>query len=174
MVQCQEPRAKTVTHFLVFTCIWQENVAKIPKCQGLRTRGPTQCKSGLGNNMVSRRNHLLYIFQKQFTSTSPVFMRQNTFEKKLAGGKAHWTYFESRRPEPLGCTWTPTTGCFYDKTIISKENLWVDYYLLLKYCRRQYALLPLPGSNDLQNLAPKCKIWTCFGLKLQAKGVQNQ
>ena len=25
--------------------------------------------------------HLLYIFQLQFTSTSPVFMQQNTFEK---------------------------------------------------------------------------------------------
>ena len=25
-------------------------------------RGPAQCKSGPGNNMVSRRNHLLYHF----------------------------------------------------------------------------------------------------------------
>ena len=26
-------------------------------------RGPTQCKSGPGNNMVCRRNYLLYTFQ---------------------------------------------------------------------------------------------------------------
>ena len=47
-------------------------------------RGPTQCKSDSGNNMVCWRNYLLYIFQLQFTSTSPVFVQQNIFEKKLA------------------------------------------------------------------------------------------
>ena len=31
-----------------------------------------------------------------------------------------------------------------------KENLRVDYYLLLKYCRRQCALLTLHGPNHLQ------------------------
>ena len=46
--------------------------------------GPTQCISGPGNNLVGRRNYLLYIFQLQFTFTSPVVMQQNTFEKKLA------------------------------------------------------------------------------------------
>ena len=38
----------------------------------------------------------------------------------------------------------PLIGCK------SKENLRVDYYLLLKYCRRQCALLPLHGLNHLQ------------------------
>ena len=32
---------------------------KNPKVHG----GPTQCKSGPGNNLVRRRNNLLYIFQ---------------------------------------------------------------------------------------------------------------
>ena len=31
------------------------------------------------------------------------------------------------------CTCTPITDYFYVKTKISKENLRVDYYLLLKY-----------------------------------------
>ena len=32
MAQCQGPRAH-IRLFLVFTCIWQKNIAKIPKCQ---------------------------------------------------------------------------------------------------------------------------------------------
>ena len=42
----------------------------------------------------------------------------------------------------LDRTCTLTTGYFHVKTKISKENLWVDYYLLLKY---------------LQNLTPNAK-----------------
>ena len=49
---------------------------------------------------------------------------------------------ELRGPGPPGRTCTPVTGKLHDKTKISKENLRVDYYLLLKYCRRQCALLP--------------------------------
>ena len=59
-------------------------------------------------------------------------------------------------------TYTPITGYFHDKTKISKENLRVDCYLPLKYCRRQCAYFPLPGPNHLQNLAPKCKILNVF------------
>ena len=40
--------------------------------------------------------------------------------------------FEFRGLVPLGRICTPATGYFYDKTKISKENLRVDYYLLLK------------------------------------------
>ena len=40
--------------------------------------------------------------------------------------------FEFRGLVPLGRSCTPATGYFYDKTKISKENLRVDYYLLLK------------------------------------------
>ena len=50
--------------------------------------------------------------------------------------------FELRGSEPPGRTCNPITGCFHDKTKISKENLQVDYYLQLTYCRRQYSLLP--------------------------------
>ena len=34
--------------------------------------------------------------------------------------------FEFRGPWLLGCTCTPTTGYFYDKTNISEENFRVD------------------------------------------------
>ena len=62
-------------------------------------------------------------------------MRQNTFEKKLTGEMLikQITEFELRGPGPFGRTCTPTTGYFYDKTKISKENLRLDYHFLLKY-----------------------------------------
>ena len=48
-------------------------------------------------------------------------------------------------------TCTPVTGYFHGKTKISRENLRVDYYLLLKCCKTQCTLLnPLPGPNHLQ------------------------
>ena len=70
--------------------------------------------------------------------------------------------FELRGLGPPGRICTPITGCFLDKTIISKENFRVDCYLFLKYCPRQCTLLPLRGPNHLQNLAPKCKILNVF------------
>ena len=38
---------------------------------------------------------------------------------------------------------TPITGYVHEKTKISKENLRVDYYVLLKCCKRQ-CTLPSP------------------------------
>ena len=52
------------------------------------------------------------------------------------------TEFQLKRPGPFGRPCTPTTGKLHDKTKISKKNLREDYYLPLKYCRRQCALLP--------------------------------
>ena len=49
--------------------------------------------------------------------------------------------FELRPPGSPGDICNPITGCFHDKTIISKENFRGDCYLLLKYCRRQCTLL---------------------------------
>ena len=48
--------------------------------------------------------------------------------------------FQLRGPGPFGRTCTPITGKLHDLTKISKENLRVDYYLLLKYCRSQEAM----------------------------------
>ena len=48
--------------------------------------------------------------------------------------------FELRWLGPTGHTCISITGYFQDKTKILKENLRVDYYLLLKYCRRQYKI----------------------------------
>ena len=45
--------------------------------------------------------------------------------------------FELRRLGHSGRTYTPTTGYFHDKTKISKTILRMDYYLMLKYCRKQ-------------------------------------
>ena len=63
-------------------------------------------------------------------------MQQNTFGKKLPAvrGMLIEQIIELRRPAPPSCICTPITGCFHDKTIISKENIRLDCYLLLKYC----------------------------------------
>ena len=53
------------------------------------------------------------------------------------------TEFQLKGPGPLGRICTLITGKLHDETKISKENLPEDCYLLLKYCRRQCALLPL-------------------------------
>ena len=43
---------------------------------------------------------------------------------------------------PPGRTCTPIITYFHDKTKVSKKNLRVDYYLLLKHCWKQCALRP--------------------------------
>ena len=64
--------------------------------------------------------------------------------------------FELRRPGPSGRVCTPITGCFHHKTIISTENIRLDCYLLLKYCRRLCTLLP-PTLAKSQNLTPNAR-----------------
>ena len=63
--------------------------------------------------------------------------------------------FELRGPGPPGRICTPMTGCFHQETIISKENIRLDCYLVLKYCRRQCTLLPPTRANSLTKLNPK-------------------
>ena len=63
--------------------------------------------------------------------------------------------FELRELEPPGRICTPITGCFHDKTIIFKENFRLDCYFLLKYCRRQYTLLPRTWAKSLTKFNPK-------------------
>ena len=57
--------------------------------------------------------------------------------------------FEFRELVPLGRICAPAAGYFYDRTKISKENLRVDYYLLLKYCSRQCTLLSPTRAKSL-------------------------
>ena len=54
-----------------------------------------------------------------------------------------------RMPGPPGPICTSITGYFHDKTKISKENLRVDYYLLLKCSKKQCALLPPTWTKSL-------------------------
>ena len=68
-------------------------------------------------------------------------MLQNTSKKKATvRGMLIKQNFELSGPGSPGRLCTPITGCFHDKTIISKENF--HRYSLLKYCRRQCTLLP--------------------------------
>ena len=57
--------------------------------------------------------------------------------------------FQLKEPGPPGRTCTPITGSLHDKTKTLKENFRVDYYLLLKYCRRQCALLTPTWTKSL-------------------------
>ena len=69
-------------------------------------------------------------------------MRQNTFEKKLAREMLiEQGPLKFKFNNTFTGTCTPTTGYFCEKTKISKANLRVDYYLLLKYCTRQCILI---------------------------------
>ena len=63
--------------------------------------------------------------------------------------------FELKGPWPPGRIYTPITDCLHDKTIIAKENLRVDCYLLLKYCSWQCTLLPPTWAKSLTKLNPK-------------------
>ena len=57
--------------------------------------------------------------------------------------------FELRGLVPHGRICTSATGYIYDKTKISKENLQMDYYLLLKYRSRQCTLLSPTRAKSL-------------------------
>ena len=83
--------------------------------------------------------------------------------------------FELRRPRSLGRRCTFITVCFHDKTIISKENIRLDCYLLLKYCRRQMCFTsPYLGQITYKTLPQNATFKKFFGLKLQAKvGLNN-
>ena len=100
--------------------------------------------------MVSRRNYLIYIFHNN--SPPPrQFLCDKILLKKLATvrGMLIEQNFELRWLGPSGRIYTPITGCFHDKTIISKENIRVDCYLLLKYCKRRCTLLSPTWAKSL-------------------------
>ena len=63
--------------------------------------------------------------------------------------------FELREPDLSRRICSPTTGCFPDKTIISKENIRLDSYLLLKYCWRQCTLLRSTNAKSFTKFNPK-------------------
>ena len=86
------------------------------------------------------------------------FYAQN-IKKKIAmknADRANYIELQLRGPGSPGRTCTSITGYLHDKTKISKKNLRVDYYLLLKCCKRQCTLLPLPGQNHLQSKSLYC------------------
>ena len=84
-------------------------------------------------------------------------MQQNTSEKKKATvrGMLIEQIFESRGLGLLGRICSPITGCFHDKALISKENILLDCYLVLKYCRRQCSLLPSTRAKSVTKFNPK-------------------
>ena len=78
-----EPLAQIAGFFLVFTYIWRKDVAEISYVPG-----PAQCNSKSGNNMFTKRNHILYHFSITIHLHLASFYAQKTF-KKLARKNAH-------------------------------------------------------------------------------------
>ena len=93
------------------------------------------------NNNLPRPGHFLCsnILLKSKLATVRGMLIEQIFELKGLG--------------PPGRICTPISGCFHDKTIISKENFWE--HLLLKYCRRQCTLLPFTWAKSLTKFNPK-------------------
>ena len=85
------------------------------------------------------------------------FYATRSFSKKLATVRRMLIeqIFELRGPAPPSRICTFITGCFHDKAIISKENIRLDCYLLLKYCRRRCTLLPLTSAKSLTKFNTK-------------------
>ena len=77
-------------------------------------------------------------------------------------------FFELIEPGPPGRKCTLVTGCFHDKTIISKESIRLDCYLELKDCRRQCTLLPPTLAKSLTKFNPKMQDFK-HGLDLNCK-----
>ena len=63
--------------------------------------------------------------------------------------------FELRGSRPPGRTCTPKVVIFMTNQKFIKDNLWMDYYLLLNYCRRQCTLLPPTWAKSLTKFNPK-------------------
>ena len=72
-------RAQIVRLYLVFTYIWREDFAKIPKVSGVRAMSTAQSNTMVSIGVTIYRAN----FQLQFTSTSPIFTRQNALKKLL-------------------------------------------------------------------------------------------
>ena len=93
---------------LVFFNIWQENVAKIPKVPGTPLNvNPAQAITWLTGVTI-----YVMIFQQQFTSTSPVFTRQKSFERNQPKENMlieQIIEFELKGPGPPGRACTSTT-----------------------------------------------------------------
>ena len=69
----------------------------------------------------------------------------------------HIIEFEVRKHGLRKCT--PTAGYFYDRRKIegiSSSGLF--YYFLLKYCWRQYSVLPPTWAKSLTNLIPNSRV----------------
>ena len=108
-------------------------------------------KSETFKNFIILNKALLFLIKfSNSPPNSPVFMHKILL-KKLAVENVFEQIIELQLSGsgPPGRTCSPITGYFHDKTKVSAENLRVDYYLLLKCCKRQCTLLPPTWTRSL-------------------------
>ena len=102
------------------------------------TRGPTQCKLGRAITWFAGVTICCLFFNN---SSSPLcqFLCNKILFKKSATVKIMLIeqIIGLRGPGSPGRICTPITGCFHDKAVISNENIRLDCYLLLNYCKKQ-------------------------------------
>ena len=78
---CRGPHAQMVSFFCFFT--YEQCFAGRCCDNSQSTSGPAQCKSGPVNNMVIRRNNLLYRFSITIYLHLACFYATKCFEKKI-------------------------------------------------------------------------------------------
>ena len=155
MTQCQGPRAQ-MTFFGLYLYLagkYCEN-PKVPGSQ-LNVNPARAITSFVG----------VTIYCTFFDNKSPpprLFLRNKILLKKFSYSKrnAHWTNFWIERAGPPGRLCTPITDCFHDKTIVTKENILLDCYLLLKNYRKQYTLVPRTWAKSLTKWKNLNMFWT--------------
>ena len=129
MSQCQGPALREIFFFVLYLCL-AGKYCENPKVPGAKLNVNTApaIKWFVG----------VTIYCAFFNNNSPPprqFLCNKILLKKLATvrGRLIEQIFELRGPGPPCRICTPITGCFHDKTIISKENIRLDCYLQLKY-----------------------------------------
>ena len=116
----------------------------------LSAKGHAQGKSGPGITcLVSVTIYCTNDLPGQFWRTKHLKKKRKMLIEQIIE-------IELRGPGPPGRTCNPVTDKLHDKTKILKENLRVDYYLPLKYYRRQWVFLPLTWTKS-----PTIKILPC-------------
>ena len=151
MAQCQGPRAQIRLFFGLHLYLVKKY------CEELKVPG---APLNVNPARAITRFVGVTIYFTFFDNNSPPlrqFSCKKILLKKLATvrGMLIEQIFELGRPGPPGRICTPTTGRVHDKTIISEENILLDCFLLQKYCRRQYTLLPPTWAKSLTKFNPK-------------------
>ena len=126
-VQSQGPRTQTVRLYLWSSPIFGKKMLR----KLSNARGPKQCKSIPGKNMVSRRNHLLYHYSLTI-DLHPVSFYATILLKKISQGKCSINKLLNLNWGGMGslALYVLQQLLFSWQTKISTEYLQVNYFII--------------------------------------------